>query len=117
MSEPASHSNTASEMRTAELRAQERRDFRNYLWGFIAALALTLAPFTLVNWHVLPRFGVLVAIGALAILQLLVHFRCFLHIRLNQRRDDLQLIVFSALLLIIMIGGTMWIMTSLALRM
>jgi len=35
----------------------------------------------------------------------------------GQKREDLQLILFSALLLIIVVGGTVWIMGSLGARM
>ena len=43
--------------------------------------------------------------------------RHLLHIGFEKNRDDLLLILFSALLLIIMVAGTIWIMASLALRM
>ncbi|OTP65282.1 Cytochrome O ubiquinol oxidase subunit IV [Caballeronia sordidicola] len=46
-----------------------------------------------------------------------MHFRFFLHISFSHQREDLQLILFSALLLGIMVAGTVWIMTSLAQRM
>ena len=48
---------------------------------------------------------------------MVVHFRFFLHIGFREHREDLQLILFSALLLFIMVAGTIWIMASLALRM
>jgi hypothetical protein len=48
---------------------------------------------------------------------IMVHFRFFLHIGFRQKREDLQLLLFSALLLIIMVTGTLWIMASLAVRM
>jgi cytochrome o ubiquinol oxidase operon protein cyoD len=96
---------------------QERRDFRSYVWGIGLALALTLVPFALVHWVEMPRFPLLIAIGAFALAQMLVHFRFFLHIGFGQKREDLQLIVISALLLTIMVAGTVWIMASLALRM
>lgn len=96
---------------------EERRDFRSYLWGLALALLLTLVPFELVRWGAMPRRGVLIAIGVLALLQMIVHFRFFLHIGLRRNREDLLMILFSALLLVIMVGGTAWIMASLATRM
>ena len=101
----------------ADLKREERQDFRSYVWGIGLALLLTLVPFALVHWTVLPRISLLIVIGALALVQMLVHFRFFLHIGLRQKREDLQLILFSALLLTIMVAGTIWIMASLALRM
>jgi len=96
---------------------EERREFLSYVWGISLALLLTLVPFALVHWVGIPRFPLLIVIGAFALLQMIVHFRFFLHISFSQKREDLLLILFSTLLLIIMVAGTIWIMGSLALRM
>lgn len=101
----------------AELRQQERQEFRSYVWGIGLALLLTVLPFALVHWQVISGLWIVVAIGVFALLQMVVHFRFFLHIGLKQNRDDLQLILFSTLLLVIMMSGTVWIMASLAMRM
>lgn len=95
----------------------ERRDFMSYTWGAALALALTVVPFALVHWGGVARVPMLVIIGALALAQAIVHFRFFLHLGLKRKREDLQLILFSALLLVIMVIGTIWIMASLATRM
>ncbi|CAN7603044.1 cytochrome C oxidase subunit IV family protein [Caballeronia sp. LjRoot29] len=96
---------------------EERREFNSYVWGMGIALLLTLVPFALLHWFGLPRLPTLIIIGVFALVQILVHFRCFLHISFAHKREDLQLILFSALLLTIMVAGTIWIMASLALRM
>lgn len=101
----------------AERVKEERREFLSYVWGVCLALMLTLAAFFLVHWGDAPRKTVYIVIGALALVQAVVHFRFFLHIGLHQKREDLQLILFSALLLFIMVAGTLWIMASLAGRM
>lgn len=101
----------------AELRQEQKEDFRSYTLGYGLALLLTLVPFALVYWDVLPQTQVFVVIGVLAFLQMLVHFRLFLHIGLKRNREDLHLILFSTLLLSIMIAGTLWIMFNLAFRM
>ncbi len=101
----------------ADRKQEERREFRSYVWGVGLALLLTLVPFALVYWHGAARFTLLVVIGALALVQMLVHFRFFLHVGFRQKREDLQLILFSALLLFIMVAGTIWIMANLAARM
>lgn len=95
----------------------ERREFGSYLRGMVLALALTVLPFALVHWQVLDRGALLITIGLCALVQMIVHFRCFLHVRFKRHRDDLQLLLFSALLLAIMVSGTLWIMANLALRM
>jgi len=101
----------------AERKEEERRDFHAYVWGFSLALALTLVPFGLVHWSGIARFPLLIVIAAFALVQAVVHFRFFLHIGFRQKREDLQLVLFSAVLLIIMVIGTIWIMASLAARM
>jgi cytochrome o ubiquinol oxidase operon protein cyoD len=102
----------------ADLKREEQQDFHSYVWGISLALLLTVVPFALVRWAPgIPRFSLLIVIGAFALVQMLLHFRCFLHIGFKQKREDLQLILFSALLLTIMVAGTIWIMASLATRM
>jgi cytochrome o ubiquinol oxidase operon protein cyoD len=72
----------------------------------------------LVHWFPgIHRLSLFLVIGAFALVQMLVHFRFFLHIGFRQNREDLQLLLFSALLLTIMVAGTVWIMASLAQRM
>jgi len=111
----------SEQVQTAEdrlaLKHQERREFRSYVCGAVLALLLTVLPFALVHWAMIPRFALLIAIAVFALVQMLVHFRYFLHVSFSHNREDLQLILFSALLLIIMVGGTIWIMANLATRM
>ncbi|MEO7013182.1 MAG: cytochrome o ubiquinol oxidase subunit IV [Dokdonella sp.] len=102
---------------SSALKQEERRELRSYLWGFGFALLLTLVSFALVYWPTLPKLPLLILIGAFALMQMLVHFRFFLHINFRQKREDLLLILFSALLLTIMVAGTIWIMANLAVRM
>ena len=102
---------------TATRKLEERKDFHAYVWGIALALLLTLVPFALVRWAALPRLPILSVIGAFALVQVVVHFRFFLHIGWRQKRDDLLLILFSTLLLVIMVAGTIWIMANLAMRM
>lgn len=95
-----------------------RRELRSYLIGYGLALALTFGPFALVAWSGLSQSATLSILGTCALVQIAVHFRFFLHIDLSrQKREDLQLILFSVLLLIIMAVGTIWIMGNLAMRM
>lgn len=103
---------------TLQIKQEERREFRSYVWGISLALALTVLSFALVHQSFnVSRHWLLIAIGAFAMVQILVHFRFFLHIGLRQKREDLHLLLFSGLLLTIMVSGTLWIMASLAQRM
>ena len=112
MTEPAHDS-----IDPADLKQHERREFRSYIWGISLALVLTLIPFALVHWGLMTRAELFITIGAFALVQMIVHFRFFLHIGFRRKREDLQLILFSAVVLFIMVAGTLWIMASLATRM
>lgn len=109
---------TGDTQTSAELKQQYRREFRSYVWGIGLALLLTLVPFALVHWGSgISRSTLWIIIGVFALVQMLVHFRFFLHIGFHQKREDLLLLLFSGLLLTIMVAGTIWILTSLAWRM
>ena len=84
---------------------------RTYLTGFLVSALLTLAAF----WTVMARpFSARVAavlVVTLAIAQILVQTRAFLHV--NARAQGgwiLVAYVFTAVLLLIAIGGSLWIM-------
>ena len=100
-----------------ERQEEYRRELRLYIWGVGLALGLTIVPFGLVNWSVMSTVGLYLAISAFVLVQIVIHFRCFLHIDPpRQNTDDLHLILFSSLLLFFMVSGTIWIMASLATR-
>lgn len=89
-----------------------------YVTGFVFALVLTGVPFGLVAAGLLPRFTTLVVIAVLAVVQVAVHLRYFLHIDLKSTpRDNLLALAFAAVLIFLMVGGTLWIMLDLNLRM
>lgn len=84
---------------------------QSYLIGFLLSLALTLIPFGLVMYPGFSREIILQAITAIAILQILVQLLYFLH--LNPRTDEgwnLLAFVFTAVIIIILVGGSLWIM-------
>lgn len=100
-------------------RGRDHRSLRaRYFQGFFFSLiliALAFAATLLTEWNFGAKLAVL---AALAVTQIAVQFYFFLHIDLaRQKREDLQLILFTFLLLIIMCGGTIWIMGNLATRM
>lgn len=95
-----------------------KAEFRQYVIGLILAVILTVASFVVATNPALDRLWLLVTLGGLALIQIAVHFRCFLHIDLKQsHRDDLQLILFAGLIILLMVGGTMWILLSQMARM
>lgn len=89
-----------------------------YIVGFILAVVLTAIPFLLVANHSLPPSSLMVVIAVTAVLQILVHLRFFLHLNLaTTPRENLLAIAFTAVLLAIMVGGSLWIMIDLHHRM
>jgi cytochrome o ubiquinol oxidase subunit IV len=89
-----------------------------YVTGFVFALVLTGIPFGLAAANLLPRFTTLVVIAVLAVVQVVVHLRYFLHIDLESTpRANLLALAFAAVLVFLMVGGTLWIMLDLNARM
>ncbi len=89
-----------------------------YLTGFALALALTAIPFGLVAMSLLPKLPTLIVIAIAAVIQVLVHLRYFLHLDLSTTpRENILAIVFAAVLIFIMVGGSIWIMFVLQQRL
>jgi cytochrome o ubiquinol oxidase operon protein cyoD len=102
----------------ADTRSEDLRTARTYLTGFGLALLLTAIPFALVSFELLNRTPALLAVAAAAVVQVLVHLRYFLHLDLVRTpRENLLTVGFAAILIIIMIGGSLWIMLDLHHRM
>jgi cytochrome o ubiquinol oxidase operon protein cyoD len=97
---------------------QRKQEQRSYLLGLIFSIMLTLAAFGLV-WSGDMTGGVrIITLAALALVQMAVQLRFFLHIDLKKsHRDDLQLILFTMLILSLMVGGTLLILTNQHMRM
>ena len=93
-------------------------DLRRYLTGFGLAVLLTALSFAVAIWQPFGRVGSFAGLAVLALVQVAVHFRFFLHIDLSrQRREDLQLILFTVLIIALMAGGTLWVLGNLMARM
>ena len=84
---------------------------RSYLIGFLLAAALTVVPFWLVMTATLAPVTTAVIITLLAIIQIVVHTVFFLHV--NARTEGgwtLVSLVFTAIMILIVICGSLWIM-------
>lgn len=95
----------------------------SYIAGFIFSLGLTLAAFSLVWRHtqsdreVFSETFLFVWVGALAITQLIVQLVFFLHLgRESKPRWNLIVLSFAALVVVILVFGSLWIMYSLNYR-
>jgi len=92
-------------------------DRRTYLTGFAAALVLTVIPFAIVYWALLPAVAALAVIALAAIVQIVVQLRYFLHIDFKRTpRENLVALFFAGFLILVMVGGSLWIMFDLHYR-
>lgn len=92
---------------------------RGYLIGFALSAVLTAIPFWLVMTGVLADAqATAIAVVALAFVQIVVHTVAFLHV--NTRAEGgwtLMTLVFTAVVVTIVISGSLWIMYHLNLNM
>lgn len=88
---------------------------RSYLIGFALSVALTAIPFWLVMSGAIRSVPIVTAlIVALAVAQILVHTFAFLHVNARvQGGWTLVAYVFTAVLVLIIITGSLWIMMHL----
>ena len=89
--------------------------FKGYLTGFLLALILTAIPFWLVMGDVLDnKIATIAIILALGAVQIVVHVIYFLHMDAKAEGGwNLLSFIFTATLLIIVLAGSLWIMTHL----
>jgi cytochrome o ubiquinol oxidase operon protein cyoD len=96
----------------------QQRETMTYIVGYGLAVLLTCAAFGLVYLRLLEERMAFYTVLAFGLAQMVVHFRCFLHIDLKRSaRADLQLILFSGLIIALMVGGTLVILANLQQRM
>jgi cytochrome o ubiquinol oxidase operon protein cyoD len=98
----------------AHAEAHDHGTRRTYLVGFLLAAVLTAVPFWLVMSGVLPAMATAVIVTLLAVVQIAVHTVFFLHV--NSRTEGgwtLVSLVFTAIIVLIVICGSLWIMVHL----
>ncbi|HET6914386.1 MAG TPA: cytochrome o ubiquinol oxidase subunit IV [Rhodanobacteraceae bacterium] len=85
---------------------------RGYLTGFVLAAILTVIPFWLVMGHVIANKPLLIlAILALAVVQIFVHIVFFLHLDTRSESGwNMMTFIFTAVLVIIVLGASIWVM-------
>lgn len=96
-----------------------RGSIGSYLMGFILAIGLTAFAFAMV-WKGggLPKGAVLASIWGAALLQILVQLHYFLHLdRSSAARWNVTALVFTLMIMLLFVGGTLWIMADLNSRM
>lgn len=96
-----------------------RGSYTTYATGFILSVILTAIAFGLVmRGGNLPRWTVFTGITGAGILQILAHLSCFLHLNTSSKaRWNVLALLFTVLIMVLFIGGSLWIMTNLNYRM
>ena len=86
--------------------------FSGYMVGFVLSIVLTAIPFWLVMGEVIShRTTAVLVLGGFAVLQILVHMVCFLHMNGKVEGGWTMLsTIFTVVFVAIAIAGTLWVM-------
>jgi cytochrome o ubiquinol oxidase operon protein cyoD len=89
---------------------------KQYVIGFLLAIAMTAVPFALVMSHSVA--GTPLVIAGFAVAQIVVHVVYFLHVNGSpEQRWNLTALLYTAVVVCIIIGGSLWIMHHLYVNM
>lgn len=85
-----------------------------YVTGLVLCIILTLIAFGMVEYHILSKLHLFIALGVLAIVQLAVQSICFLRLNASPEGQwNLLPFIFAIFIIAILVGGTLWIMYNL----
>ncbi|HEX8590151.1 cytochrome o ubiquinol oxidase subunit IV [Pseudomonas sp.] len=86
---------------------------RSYNIGFILSVILTVIPFALVMYPSLSRSATAWLVIIMAVVQIFIHLKYFLHLdTAAEQRWNLVALVFSAIIIVLLVGLSIWIMSS-----
>src|SRR5664279_1324755 len=86
----------------------------SYVVGFVLSLLLTVTAYMTVVNHVFVGWQLVMAIVVLALAQLLAQLIFFLHLgRESKPRWNLVVFLFMLMIVVILVGGSLWIMNNL----
>lgn len=86
---------------------------RSYAVGFIVSVILTVIPFALVMYPTLSRNSTAWVVVGLGVVQIFAHLKYFLHLDTAQeQRWNLIALIFSAVIILLLVGLSLWIMNS-----
>ncbi len=95
-----------------------RGSLASYLTGFVLALILTTIPFALVMSGAFSAAATILTIFGSGLVQILVHLHYFLHLDTSSAaRWNLAALMFTISIIVLFVGGTLWIMWTLNYRM
>ena len=95
-----------------------RGSLQSYFTGFVLSLILTAIPFALVMSGTWSSSATLAGIFIAGIVQILVHLHYFLHLDTSSTaRWNVLALMFTLVIMVLFVGGTIWIMYNLYYRM
>ena len=95
-----------------------RGSLKSYLTGFVLSLILTAIPFALVMSGTWSSSTILAGIFSAGIVQILVHLHYFLHLDTSSAAGwNVLALMFTLAIMVLFVGGTLWIMYTLNYRM
>jgi cytochrome o ubiquinol oxidase operon protein cyoD len=87
---------------------------RTYIIGFVSSIVTTLFAYLLVVTHAIDSHYIFAAITLLAVVQVLIQLVCFLHLNsTSTRRWNVAALLFTVVVIVILLVGTVWIMNNL----
>ncbi|MDZ3993685.1 cytochrome o ubiquinol oxidase subunit IV [Pseudomonas sp. Teo4] len=91
---------------------------KSYMVGFVLSIILTAIPFGLVMFPSLPKNLTVLVVVAMAVIQVVVHLVYFLHMdRSKEQRSNVSTFLFTALVIALLVGLSLWIMFSIHFEM
>ncbi|BEM81013.1 cytochrome o ubiquinol oxidase subunit IV [Serratia marcescens] len=91
---------------------------KSYLIGFILSIILTVIPFAMVMYGTASHSTILAVVVGMAVIQVIVHLVYFLHMNTSsEERWNLVALLFTAMIIGIVVVGSLWIMYNLNINM
>ncbi|RTF16514.1 cytochrome o ubiquinol oxidase subunit IV [Serratia marcescens] len=91
---------------------------KSYLIGFILSIILTVIPFAMVMNGTASHSTILAVVVGMAVIQVIVHLVYFLHMNTSsEERWNLVALLFTAMIIGIVVVGSLWIMYNLNINM
>ena len=101
-----------------DITGSNQASVKSYLIGFVLSVILTVIPFALVMNGTLSKSAILVGISLAALVQIVVQLYYFLHLDSSpNQRWNLLTFVFTVIIVVLLVGGSLWIMYNLNVRM
>src|SRR3990167_10983 len=93
---------------------QHNKTFTAYVIGFVLSIILTVAAFFLVQKQQLTTVNLYISVAVLALVQLVVQVICFFGLHKGSERGrNLLTFVFTILIVLVVVSGSLWIMYNL----